>query len=49
MSGRNFAATVLLHRLRRRPDWIQYLLEACSHPELGLDDLKLHINIEIGV
>lgn len=41
-------AAELLRRLRSRFDWIYYLLKACSHPELGLDELKKHINSIMG-
>lgn len=46
--GGYFAAYELLDTLRRRPDWILYLLEACNHPELGLDDLKIYIMTIMG-
>lgn len=41
--GRSKAAYELLDRLRRRPNWMHNLLEACSYPELGLDHLKRFI------
>lgn len=37
------AATELLLRLRKRPNWIHYLIKACSRPELGLNELDSHI------
>lgn len=46
-NGRFETAAELLRRLRSRPDWIN-LLKACSHPELGLDELKKHINSIMG-
>ena len=33
------AAGELLDRLRRRPNWVNYLLEARNHPELNLEHL----------
>ena len=33
------AAGELLDRLRRRPNWVNYLVEACKHPELKLEHL----------
>lgn len=47
-NGRLETATELLRRLRSRPTWIYYLHKACSHPELGLDELKKHIKIVMG-
>lgn len=41
------AATELLLRLRNRPNWIHYLIKACSCPELGLYELDLHIKVEM--
>lgn len=47
--GRYLAAAELMRRLRRKPDWMYYLLKACDLPELRLDDLERKIKIEIGV
>lgn len=45
MKGNVLAATKLLLRLRKRPNWIHYLIKACSRPELGLNELNLHIKV----
>ena len=37
--GKSAAAGELLDRLRRRPNWVNYLLEACKLPELKLEHL----------
>lgn len=43
--GNALAATELLLRLRNRPNWIHYLIKACSCPELGLYELDVHIKV----
>uniref|UniRef100_A0A8W8M6I1 Caspase recruitment domain-containing protein n=1 Tax=Magallana gigas TaxID=29159 RepID=A0A8W8M6I1_MAGGI len=47
LKGKLFAATELLSRLQRRPYWIHYIKEACSRPELGLNELKILIEVKM--
>lgn len=49
LDGRFRSASELLSRLRRRPYWVQDLLKACSQPELGLDELRIYINMIKGL
>lgn len=47
LKGRLFAATELLSRLQGRPYWIHNIIKACSRPELGLNELKILIEVKL--